>query len=53
MNAAIPSGIIIHVFSAAGREAENNKSVAPAEKENPARNPNKAVTVTKIPYNNA
>ena len=33
-------GMIIHVFWAAGREAENNKSVEPAEKLNPARNPN-------------
>ena len=42
-----------HVFAAAGSEDENNKSIAPAENEKPARNHNNTVTTVKIPYNNA
>ena len=53
MNAAIPNGMINHVFCAAGRDAENSRSVAPAENEKPARNHNNTVTTVKIPYNNA
>ena len=53
MNAAIPKGMIIHVFCAAGKEDENTRSVAPAEKLNPALNPTSVVIVVKIPYNTA
>ena len=49
MKAAIPRGMIIQVFLAAGREAEKNKSVAPAEKLNPARKPTSVVITVKIP----
>ena len=53
INAAIPRGMIIHVFFAAGRGAEKIKSVAPAEKLNPALNPTNTVITVKIPYNAA
>ena len=45
--------MIIHVFCAAGREAENIKSVAPAENANPARNPLRTVIWLKMPYRTA
>ena len=45
--------MINHVFCAAGSDAENRRSVAPAENENPARNPSNVVMTVKIPYNNA
>ena len=48
-NAAIPRGIINHVFCAAGRDDENNRSVAPAEKLNPALKPNATVIIVNIP----
>ena len=41
--------MIIHVFCAAGKEEENTRSVAPAEKLNPALNPTSVVIVVKIP----
>ena len=45
--------MIIHVLAAAGKLAENTKSVAPAEKQKPARNPTKHVITVKTPYNAA
>ena len=53
MKAAIPSGRMSHVLAAAGREAEKIRSVSPAEKLNPARNPRATVITVKIPYSNA
>lgn len=41
------------MFLSSWKDAENNKSVAPAEKLNPARNPTNVVIVTKIPYSKA
>ena len=35
----MPSGMIIRVLFAAGRKDENTRSVAPAEKQKPARKP--------------
>ena len=40
--------MIIHVFFAAGSGAEKIKSVAPAEKLNPALNPTNTVITVKI-----
>ena len=51
--AAIPSGMISHIFCAAGSEDENRRSIAPAEKLNPARKPRATVIIVKIPYSNA
>ena len=45
--------MISHVLAAAGRDAENRRSVAPAEKLKPARKPSITVIVVKIPYNKA
>ena len=45
--------MINHVLAAAGNEDEKIKSVAPAEKQKPARNPTKATITVKIPYNAA
>ena len=42
--------MIIHVLAAAGRDAEKSKSVAPAEKQKPARKPTNTVITVKIPY---
>ena len=49
MNAAIPRGRMSHVFCAAGSEDEKSKSIAPAEKLKPARNPRATVIMVKIP----
>ena len=49
----MPRGMIIQVFAAAGRDAENRRSVAPAEKEKPARKPTKTVITVKMPYSRA
>src|SRR5699024_690282 len=48
--AAMPMGMITQVLAAAGREAENSRSVAPAEKLKPARKPRATVTAAKMPY---
>ena len=50
---AIPNGIISQVFCAAGSWELNTRSVKPAEKEKPARNPTVKVMKVKIPYSNA
>ena len=39
VKAAMPRGMIIQVLAAAGRDAEKTRSVAPAEKQKPARKP--------------
>ena len=46
-------GKINQVFAAAGRDAEKIRSVRPAEKEKPARNPRATVITVKIPYSKA
>ena len=50
MNAQIPSGIISHVFAAAGKEEEKIRSVRPAEKENPPRKPTMHVITVNNRY---
>ncbi len=40
-------------MAAAGSDAENTRSVAPAEKQKPARNPVMTVMYVMIPYSNA
>ena len=42
--------MISQVLAAAGSTEENSRSVAPAEKEKPARKPSSTVTKVKIPY---
>ena len=49
----MPRGMIIQVFAAAGRDAENRRAVAPAGKEKPARKPTKTVITVKMPYSRA
>ena len=41
-------GMSSRVFSAAGREAEKIQSVAPAEKQKPARKPRATVIMAKM-----
>ena len=45
--------MISHVFCAAGRDAENSRSVAPAENAKPALKPTRTVIKLKMPYRSA
>ena len=45
--------MISQILAAAGREDENSRSIAPAEKLKPARKPRATVIMVKMPYSAA